>query len=60
MSINFDPKTKDWSWEPETEEEVESFYQIGKTVITQKLTEKFATEAFNDWLKISKKKMFKA
>ena len=60
MSINFDPKTKKWEWEPDSEEEVDAFYQIGKTVVIQKLTEKFASEAFSDWLNVSKRQMFKA
>lgn len=60
MSIIYDPEAKDWEWLPDSDEEVEAFFQIGKTVIVQKLTEKFASEAFNDWLNISKRQMFKA
>lgn len=60
MSIKYDPKKKKWEWEPDCQEEVDAFYQIGKTVLIQKLTEKFAADSFNDWLKISKNKMFEA
>lgn len=60
MPIIYDSKTKEWDWEPETQEEVDAFYQIGKVVLLQKLTEEFVAHTFDEWLKISKKKMFKA
>jgi hypothetical protein len=60
MPIVFNPKKKDWEFNPETQAEVDAFFQIGKVVVMQKLTEKFAAESFDEWLKISKKKMFEA
>jgi hypothetical protein len=60
MPIVFDSKKKTWDFKPDTQEEVDAFFSIGKTVVLQKLTEKFAAESFDEWLKISKKKMFEA
>jgi hypothetical protein len=60
MPIVFDPKKKHWDFKPETQEEVDHFFTIGKTVVLQKLTEKFASDSFDEWLKLSKKKMFEA
>lgn len=60
MPIVYDSKKKNWEFKPEDQEEIDAFYEIGKAVVIQKLTEKFATEAFQDWLKLSKKYMFRA
>jgi hypothetical protein len=60
MPIQYDPKKKDWTFKPESQEEIDAYFEIGKTVVLQKLTEKFATESFERWLNISKKKMFEA
>lgn len=60
MPINYNIKKKTWDFHPESQEEADAYYEIGKTVIIQKLSEKFVSEMFEDWMKLSKKHMFKA
>lgn len=60
MPIQYDPKKKEWEFEPETQEEYDAFLDIGKVALLQKLTEKFASDSFSEWLKLSKKMMFRA